>query len=108
MRARDMTHLHELLKMGIKDIERETFNSALSMGEKVLLALGFHPHQARKRAKIFHQYDLEVIQKMHHLWDDRSAYVSSAKQAREELGRIFAEDQRNLQHGGADSAWVVK
>ena len=108
VRARDMTHLHELLKMGIKDIERETFNSALSMGEKVLLALGFHPHQARKRAKIFHQYDLEVIQKMHHLWDDRSAYVSSAKQAREELGRIFAEDQRNLQHGGADSAWVVK
>lgn len=108
VRARDMTHLHELFKIGVTDIERETFNSALSMGEKVLLALGFHPHLARKRAKIFHQYDLDVMQKMQHLWHDRSAYVSSAKQAREELGRIFAEDQRNLQQGGADSAWVVK
>jgi glutathione-regulated potassium-efflux system ancillary protein KefC len=108
VRARDMTHLHEIHKLGITDIERETFNAALSLGERALLALGFHPHTARKRSKIFHQYDLEVISKMQHLWDDRATYASSAKKAREELERIFAEDQKNLHQGGADTAWVVK
>jgi len=107
-RAFDMIHAYELKDLGVDEFERETFNAALSLGEKVLVSLGSHPHAARKVAKIFHRYDAAVLAELHKVYKQRNDFVSGSKAAREELGRIFAVDAKALEHGGADSSWAVK
>ncbi|MFZ9519726.1 MAG: monovalent cation:proton antiporter-2 (CPA2) family protein [Silvanigrellaceae bacterium] len=107
-RAFDMLHMYELMDLGVQDIERETFNAALSLGERVLLSLGVHSFQARKLSKYFHRYDLGIVEKMHKIHKDRPVFASSMKAAREEIESLFANDEKNLQEGSADSAWIQK
>lgn len=107
-RAFDMIHAYELMDMGIDDFERETFNAALALGERVLVQLGTHPHAARKAAKIFHRYDAQVVRDLHRVYKQRQEFASSSKAAREELSRLFATDEQNLMQGDADAAWIQR
>lgn len=105
-RAFDMMHAYELMDIGVEDFQRETFDSALSLGERVLVELGWHPHSARKVTKVFHRYDNQVLLNLHSLHKQRNEFISGSKAAREELGRLFAVDEENLQRGHADAEWV--
>jgi glutathione-regulated potassium-efflux system ancillary protein KefC len=105
-RAFDMMHAYELMDIGVEDFERETFDSALSLGERVLVELGWHPHAARRVAKVFHRYDKKVLLNLHSLHKQRNEFISGSKAAREELGRLFAVDEESRQQGVADAAWM--
>ena len=107
-RAFDMVHAYQLKDIGVEDFERETFNAALSLGERVLVSLGFHPHAAHRSSKIFHRYDNKVLNELHRIYKNRSEYVVGARAAREEIQRIFATDEKSLERGAADAAWVQK
>lgn len=107
-RAFDMMHAYQLKDLGIEDFERETFNSALSLGEKVLVSLGVHPHAARNFAKIFHRYDNTVLNDLHLIYKQRNEYVVGARAAREELQKLFATDEKSMELGRADAAWLNK
>lgn len=103
-----MIHAYQLKDLGVDDFERETFNAALSLGERTLVHLGVHPHTARRSAKIFQRYDTSVVQKLHSIYKQRNEWVLGARSAREELQKLFETDEKNLEHGEADAAWVVK
>lgn len=105
-RAFDMMHAYELMDIGVQDFQRETFDSAVGLGERVLVELGVHPHAARRHAKVFHRYDNRVLHELHSLHKQRNEFISSSKAAREELGRLFSVDEENLRQGHADAAWV--
>lgn len=107
-RAFDMIHAYQLKDLGIDDFERETFNAALSLGEKVMVSLGFHPHAANRLAKIFHRYDNKVVHNLHRVYKQRSEWVIGARAAREELQKLFAEDEKVIEQGHADAAWLSK
>jgi glutathione-regulated potassium-efflux system ancillary protein KefC len=107
-RAFDMIHAYQLKDIGVDDFERETFNAALSLGERILVSLGFHPHAAHKNAKIFHRYDNTVLHDLHRVYKQRSEYVVGARAAREELEKLFAADEMSMKDGHADAAWVAK
>ncbi|MEE8043514.1 MAG: monovalent cation:proton antiporter-2 (CPA2) family protein, partial [Thermodesulfobacteriota bacterium] len=56
-RSFDRRHTYELMNLGVRVIQRETFNSALELGTSALRHLGFHGYQAHRAALIFKHHD---------------------------------------------------
>ncbi len=105
-RARNREHYHELRKLGITQIFRETFGSAIDTGVAALVALGHRSHQARRIAATFRAHDEATLEKLADLWnaDDESAYFAAAKRAREEVESLLRGDVAR-EEGPADPGW---
>ncbi|MBC7500431.1 MAG: glutathione-regulated potassium-efflux system protein KefC [Herminiimonas sp.] len=91
-RARNVTHLYDLMDRGVTVIERETFESALQLGQHVLRQLGFGAYRARQAALKFRAHNIKSLNAVYPFYKDQQQYVSLAKQAREELEAMFARD----------------
>ena len=79
-RARNAEHFYALRNLGVQNIERETFDSALLSGRTVLENLGWQPHQARNLALRFKRHNLVQLDKMAPLWKDEDKLIAAAKQ----------------------------
>jgi glutathione-regulated potassium-efflux system ancillary protein KefC len=91
-RARNVTHLYDLMDRGVTIIERETFESALQLGQQVLRQLGFGAWQARQAAHKFRQHNIASLQAVYPFYKDQDQTISMARQSREELDAMFARD----------------
>jgi glutathione-regulated potassium-efflux system ancillary protein KefC len=91
-RARNITHLYQLMDLGVTIIERETFESSLMMGRRVLEQLGFGSYLARQAAMRFREHNLQSVREVYPFYKDRERYVSLARRAREELNDMFERD----------------
>jgi len=98
-RARNVQHYYALRDRGVALIERETLDSALMSGRSVLETLGWHPHHARQLAMRFRQHTQEQIAKMYPHHQDEQALVSMAKQGRQQLEELFAQERAALAQG---------
>lgn len=92
-RARNVTHLYDLMDRGVTILERETFESALQMGKKVLGELNFGAYRAHRAAMKFRAHNIATLEKLYPHYKDQQTLVSMAVQAREELMDMFASDQ---------------
>ena len=93
-RARDMRHLFSLRDIGVEAIERETFHSALQLGEMALTRIGEDPERARRIVRAFAEHDHEVLARLyevHRAAPDRHVTVSN--ELRDQLARTLAEDE---------------
>ena len=94
VRARDMGHIITLRQMGIEDVERETFESALSLGRRALEQLGIGRYEARERADRFRRLNLEMLEEMAAQPDEDTDFRYDAyKRANALLTEIFNEDR---------------
>ena len=91
-RARNVTHLYDLMDRGVTIIERETFESALQLGQSVLRHLGFGARHARQAAQKFKRHNIKSLQDVYPYYKDQDQYISMARQSREELDAMFARD----------------
>jgi glutathione-regulated potassium-efflux system ancillary protein KefC len=91
-RARNVTHLYDLMDRGVTVIERETFEAALQLGRNVLQQLGFGAFQARQAAMKFRVHNIKTLQAVYPYYKDQQQMISLAAQAREELQEMFARD----------------
>ena len=92
-RARNAEHFYALRNLGVQNIERETFDSALLSGRTVLENLGWQPHQARNLALRFKRHNLVQLDKMAPLWKDEDKLIAAAKQGRQQLEELFAQER---------------
>lgn len=92
-RARNVTHVFGLLNRGIQRIERETFESALRAGRRVLQEMGFGAHEARLAADTFRRHDLAALDAMYPHYQDETQLVSLAQTARDELTDLIERDR---------------
>src|SRR5260370_26083003 len=95
-RARDMRHMFELRDLGIEAIERETWLSALRLGEVALAEISADPERARNVAPAFAEHDREVLAKLyevHRIAPDTDVTVSN--ELRDQLARTLSEDERS-------------
>lgn len=92
-RARNVSHLFGLMNRGIEHIERETFESALRVGRRVLRELGFGAHEARLAADTFRRHDLAALDAMYPHYQDEIQLISLAQTARDELTDLFERDR---------------
>jgi glutathione-regulated potassium-efflux system ancillary protein KefC len=91
-RARNVSHLYDLMDRGVTVIERETFESALQLGQSVLRHLGFGAFRARQAAQKFKAHNIKTLHAVYPYYKDQEQYISMARQSREELNAMFAHD----------------
>lgn len=86
-RAYDRPHYYRLRALGITDIVRETFGSALQLGQIGLIAMGGRAHHAHRSAELFRQHDEAAIRELSKLFGtvDRSVLFDQARVALEQL-----------------------
>ncbi|MDB5906079.1 MAG: glutathione-regulated potassium-efflux system protein KefC [Massilia sp.] len=96
-RARNVSHLYDLMDRGVTVIERETFESALHLGQDVLRHLGFGAFRARQAARKFRLHNIKSLHEVYPYYKDQEQYISLARQSREELNEMFARDLQALQ-----------
>jgi glutathione-regulated potassium-efflux system ancillary protein KefC len=105
-RARNLTHYYQLMDLGVTVIERETFESALMMGRRVLEQLGFGNFLARQAAMRFRELNLRSVQEAYPYYKDRERYASVPRRARDELLDMFERDfvaiRREREHESGD------
>jgi len=97
-RARNRRHVHRLMDLGLPYIERETYHSALLMTEKVLVAVGLTPGQARRAVLAFRAHDEKTLQEMHAIYKDDTQLVQSTREAADELRTLFESDAHLQPH----------
>ncbi|WP_426173753.1 glutathione-regulated potassium-efflux system protein KefC [Massilia sp. TWR1-2-2] len=91
-RARNVTHLYDLMDRGVDIVERETFEAALALGQQVLRHLGFGAYRARSAANKFKLHNIKSLQAVYPYYKDQERYISMARQSRDELNEMFARD----------------
>lgn len=95
-RARDMRHVFELTDIGVERIERETFRSALALGEAALAAISSDAERARRGAAAFAEHDREVLEKLYEVHrGEPDDHVLVSNRLRDELARTLSEDERD-------------
>ncbi|XOV84482.1 MAG: monovalent cation:proton antiporter-2 (CPA2) family protein [bacterium] len=91
-RAHNRKHAYQLMDLGIEIIRRDTFHSALSMTEAVLIGLGYSEPGAQQSVETFKAKDLERLHAHRHLHNDNKKMQDLAKTAARELEEMFAAD----------------
>ena len=104
-RARNAQHFYALRDLGVKCIERETFDSALMSARSVLEALGWQPHQARTLAMRFRRHNIAQIDAMAPHWKDEDKLIAAAKQGRQQLEELFAQERGDAAQRQVNAGW---
>ena len=96
-RAHDMRHLFTLRDLGVETIERETWLSALKLGELAVAQASEDPERARRTAETFAEHDVEVVAKLYEVHRNRpDAHVTVSNELRDQLARTLSEDERRI------------
>jgi len=93
-RAVDRGHAHQLMEAGVEIFERETFRSAVALGEKALEALGHPADEAKRLAAAFEKHDDRLLRDSYELRDDREAYVGFVRRSTEMLDQVMRADRK--------------
>lgn len=91
-RAYDRTHAYELIHAGADYICRETFGSALAMGEEALKLLGLSEARAQRMGASFDKHDTEGMHKLSEVWGDDHEYGMRIRQNLEDLEVVLRAD----------------
>lgn len=91
-RATSRQHAYEILRLGVKQVYRETLGSALDLSVDALQSLGMDERRARRAAQIFREHDEASVREMARLDDDDEAYLSVARKHIENLERALQSD----------------
>jgi len=104
-RARNVQHYYRLHELGVRLIERETFDSALMSARSALETLGWEPHQARNLALRFRRHNVEQLRAMapHHA--DEAQLIAAAKRGRQQLEALFALEREQARERQARAGW---
>ena len=96
-RAYDRSHAYQLMEAGADVITRETFGSALIMGEEALKLLGYESSQAYRVMRTFKRHDELGLQKLYEVWGDDHAYGLRVRQYVEDLEQVLKDDSKEYE-----------
>lgn len=100
-RARNRQHVHRLMDLGVENIERETYHSALELTRDLLRGLGHSPQQARYMVETFKEHDEKRLFDDYKHYTDIEKIMSLAKRQSQELEELFAQDIQQLEKPAA-------
>jgi len=106
--ARDRSMAYDLMDLGVRHIRRETFGSALDLGQVALQLLGREPYDAHRLARIFRKKDEEMLPELYRMHrEDEAKYISMYQQHNADLEDLMALDQ-HLDLEELDKAWTAQ
>jgi glutathione-regulated potassium-efflux system protein KefB len=100
-RARNRQHVFRLMDLNVDEIVRDTFFSSLEIARQVLLALGYDAATAAEHLRRFREHDERVLANQYPVYDDEAALLQTAKEARDDLQRLFEVDTGEEEEGSA-------
>jgi len=103
----DRSSAYKLMDLGVKHMRRETFGSALTLGQDALKILGFDPYEAHRLMRIFRKNDEEMmpeLYKMHR--KDEESYISMYQKHNADLEELMTLDL-NVDMEELDKAWTA-
>jgi monovalent cation:proton antiporter-2 (CPA2) family protein len=103
-RAYDRSHAYQLMEAGAEVVTRETFGSALVMGEEALKLLGYDDASAYRVMRTFKRHDEEGLKKLYEVWGDDHAYGLRIRQYVEDLEQVLKVDSNDAE-GQFRQAW---
>jgi Kef-type K+ transport system membrane component KefB len=92
-RAFDRYNAYQLINLGIKDVYREVFDTSITLGEDILAALGRHPFEAHRSARIFAKHDRELMFKAAKHIDNDEALIDIARAGRAHISSVLSSDR---------------
>jgi glutathione-regulated potassium-efflux system ancillary protein KefC len=92
-RAIDREHAHSLMELGVTLFERETFHSAIRLGERVLTHLGQDPGDAHVVARRFEEHDTRLLENSFAVRNDREAYIGMVRRSMSLLNAAMEADE---------------
>lgn len=95
-RARDRTHVHRLMDLGVTIIERETFLSALELTRKLLRGLGLGEAEVKRLTETFKRLDEKRLYQDYQYYTDLEKVRANALSQATELEELFARDTEEL------------
>jgi len=103
----DRGSAYDLMDEGITTIRRETFDSALALGQDALELLGLNPYEAYKRTRLFKKKDEEILPDLYqiHRHEDASTYASKYQKHNDDLGKLLRFDE-HADFQEIDLAWA--
>jgi glutathione-regulated potassium-efflux system ancillary protein KefC len=99
-RARNVGHWQQLRSLGVKVVERETFESAVMVGRQALQVLGVGAYEAKERADVFRRHNIQAMENILPHWQDMEARTKLAISARDQLERQMEDDRKALDRHG--------
>jgi glutathione-regulated potassium-efflux system protein KefB len=103
-RARDRTHVHRLMDLGVTIIERETFLSALELTRRLLRGLGFREAEVKRLTETFKTQDERRLYQDYQYYTDLKKVRANALSQAKELEELFAKDIEELEGEATVSA----
>jgi glutathione-regulated potassium-efflux system protein KefB len=91
-RARNRTHAHRLLDLGITEVHRETFHSSLLMTTRVLTAIGMSERDAKATVATFKAHDERRLIEDYKHYSDLEKLQERAKTDSVRLEKLFDDD----------------
>lgn len=106
--AHDRYAAFELMELGITRFQRETFGSALRLGQDALQLLGVDPYEAHRLMRIFRKNDAEMMPELYEKSrEDEENYISMYQKHNEDLEELMRLDlDADLE--ALDKAWTAK
>ncbi len=85
------------MEAGADVITRETFGSALIMGEEALKLLGYEDAQAYRVMRTFKHHDEAGLKKLYEVWGDDHAYGLRIRHYQEVLEKVLQDDTQEAE-----------
>ena len=98
-RARDRTHVHRLMDLGVNIIERETFLSALELTRKLLRGFGLSETEVKRLTETFERQDERRLYEDYQYYTDPEKIRANALSQAKELEELFMHDVEELPEG---------
>ena len=95
-RAWDRRHAYDLLKKGANEVERETFEGGLRLGERTLKRLGMSPKRAHRAAGLFRKHDEASFDRLAPVWGEER-YILASRDASETMERLLRADLEQME-----------
>lgn len=104
--AADMTSVFEIMEMKVEHVRKETFGSALTMGQDVLKLLGFDPYEAYRLMRIFRKHNEDMIPELFKKHGEGlDSYISGYRQHMASLEELMMLDMA-MDMEELDKAWT--
>jgi glutathione-regulated potassium-efflux system protein KefB len=91
-RARNRNHAHRLIDLGVTNIQRETFLSALETTRQILIGLGFSERESSRVTQTFRDHDERRLKEDYAYYSDMEKLQAKARSDPATLESLFAED----------------
>ncbi len=105
--AVDRRAAFEFMDLGVTTIRRETFGTALTLGQDALQLLGFDPYEAYKIRRLFRKKDRDTLPALYRIHrEDEEKYISMYQQHNANLAELMSKD-REIDMAELDKAWTA-